>query len=150
VFEIILFVLFSQNADFFMSLPKDACLILQLLDDVGVYYTDPKVIFQLVELNYSLKSVNCVYFLTGNMKSLLKDASIHAHRVHKTEISENEINLSIFLNSQTRHDLHPSPAEVLEVATLANGIPMEVQLQARPVPPSNISLPPQVFSFFFF
>jgi hypothetical protein len=81
------------------------------------------------------------------MKNLLKDACVHAHRIQKGQISEKEIDLSVFLCNQTKYDIHPSPSEVVEVGTLANGIPLEVQLHSRPIPPSNISLPPQVFIF---
>ncbi|KAH7826365.1 putative Transcription initiation factor IID, 31kD subunit [Monocercomonoides exilis] len=98
-------------------LPKDGILTLKLLDDCGVAKCEPKVIPQLLELNYRM------------LRSILKESCLHAARLQKTQVTSAEVLLTLQLQNITKNLKHSDEQRISAIANCANAIPLDEAMQ---------------------
>ena len=134
-------------------LPKDAILILQLLNDAGIMKCDPNILPMLIEYNYSFCSFLTYLFILnilGIQRSILSQSHIHAQRMDHPLISEKEINLTIQLQERTTPKGKPTTETLYSLTDTVNSVPLDIAYETTTMDSQTyLSTYAEVCVFFF-
>jgi len=110
------------------ALPKDAQVMIAIMNDMGIHDFEPRVVNQLLEFSYRYIS------------TMLEDAKIYAAHARKNTVDLDDIRIAVQMHAD--HSLtSPPPRDLLvEVAAKRNAIPLPIPKQC-----GGLSLPPERF-----